>query len=957
MGNNIRGITIELGGNTGPLNSALKDVNKAANGAQSELKEVNKQLKFDPKNVTLSTQKLDLMKQKAAALEEKQKTLKTAVEQAHAAFEKGDLGADKVRAVEREYEKVNSQMKETKKDLAAAEAESGTFTEKVKGKFSLLKDKIKDTFSYQNIKAGIGAIGIAVGTFLKGTVDDAKEAEKANADLEQSLKSTKGAAGMTMESLKSLSQAMVENTTFSDTEVKAGEGMLLTFTQIGKDVFPQAIAATLDYAQKMGVDAKSAALTLGKALNDPANGLAKLTKSGVTFTDQQKKQITAMQKAGDIAGAQKLMIEELNKEFGGQAAAAAETWDGKQKQIANTLKEIKEIIGTALIPALAALLKPITPIIEAVGNFVSKNPQLTAAILAVIAVIGTLIGGLTLANSVAGLFGHTMQVNEIIMTGGVMLAIMALVAAAIAVVTHWKEVSGFFIGLWDTIQNAFSKAVNWIKGPFVQDIQSIPERMKSFFSGLPNFFGDLLGKIKTNVMGGINSAKTAATAVFTAAVDGVKQKLAQLNAAFQTHKTQIITVAAILGTVFGPALIKSGIQAATAGAKVASGFIANMAKAGSAAVVNGAKITASFTATMIKSGAQAVASGAKITVSFIGSLVKSGAAAVANGAKVAVSFTATMIKAGAEAVVAGAKVVGSFVASLARSAAQAITTGAAISGNLITSIVSYAASGWKTVGAITAQTGAWVAQKAAAIASAVATKAMTAAQWLMNAAMSANPIGLVIAAIAALVAALVILYNKNEAFRNFVNNMWAGIRGGWMNVINGIKNAFASLNPVEWGKDLINGIANGIKSAAYHVRDAVGNVASTIRSFLHFSRPDTGDLRDYESWMPDFMGGLANGIRNSTAPVIRAAKGVASGIAASIKIPETVTTGVQFRTALAAAGGYSSGGSSGSDSISRSPIPGLTVIFKGNSFGDKEVAKTDVDKISNAIALKVQAKQ
>lgn len=109
---------------------------------------------------------------------------------------------------------------------------------------------------------------------------------------------------MTMDSLNSLTQAMVKNTTYSDDEVKSGESMLLTFTQIGKNVFPQATAATLDYAQKMGVDAKSAALTLGKALNDPANGLSKLMRAGVTFTDQQKKQITAMQKAGDTAGAQ-----------------------------------------------------------------------------------------------------------------------------------------------------------------------------------------------------------------------------------------------------------------------------------------------------------------------------------------------------------------------------------------------------------------------------------------------------------------------------------------------------------------------------------------------------------------------------------------------------------------------------------------------------------------------------
>ena len=486
MANNIKGITVEIGGNTGPLNSALKDVNKSANDAQSELKEVNKQLKFDPKNVTLTSQKIDLLKQKEQALEEKQKTLKTAVDQAHAAFEKGDLGADKVRAVEREYEKVNSQLKDTKKDLAAAESATGSFTEKVKGKFSELKDKVKDTFSAENIKTAVGAIGAAVGGFLKSSLDEAKEAEQGNADLAQSLKSTKGAAGMTMESLQELSESLSKNTTFEDDAVKSGESMLLTFTNIGKDVFPQATAAVLDFAQKMGTDPKQAALQLGKALNDPANGLSKLTKSGVTFTDQQKKQITAMQKSGDTAGAQKLMIQELNKEFGGQAAAAADTYAGKQKQIANQVKEVKEAIGTALMPVLAKLLKSITPIIQGIADFISKNPKLTAAILAAVAGIGVLVGGISLLNTAMSL----VAITQTVVLGPILLvvaAIAALAVGAIAVVTHWQQVSAFFVGLWNAIKGLFSNIGAWFQSVFsagASGVQSAWSGITGFFSGI-----------------------------------------------------------------------------------------------------------------------------------------------------------------------------------------------------------------------------------------------------------------------------------------------------------------------------------------------------------------------------------------------------------------------------------------------------------------------------------------
>jgi len=85
----------------------------------------------------------------------------------------------------------------------------------------------------------------------------------------------------------------------------------------------------------------------------------------------------------------------------------------------------------------------------------------------------------------------------------------------------------------------------------------------------------------------------------------------------------------------------------------------------------------------------------------------------------------------------------------------------------------------------------------------------------------------------------------------------------------------------QWGADIIQGIVNGIKSCIGKVKDAVTNVAETIRSFLHFSVPDEGPLTDYESWMPDFMSGLAKGIEQSKNMVAKAVEGVASDMVIS----------------------------------------------------------------------------
>ena len=199
----------------------------------------------------------------------------------------------------------------------------------------------------------------------------------------------------------------------------------------------------------------------------------------------------------------------------------------------------------------------------------------------------------------------------------------------------------------------------------------------------------------------------------------------------------------------------------------------------------------------------------------------------------------------------------------------------------------------------------------------------------LNATMLANPILLVIAAIAALVAAFIYLWNTNEEFRQFWIELWANIKevaiAAWngikefladawqaisstaQSIWNGIRDFFGDVwegikdtangiletikngfnnavtfitglasSAYTWGSDIISGIVDGIESCIDKVKNAVTNVAETIRSFLHFSVPDEGPLTDYESWMPDFMSGLAKGIEKSRGMIAKAVDGVAS---------------------------------------------------------------------------------
>lgn len=121
--------------------------------------------------------------------------------------------------------------------------------------------------------------------------------------------------------------------------------------------------------------------------------------------------------------------------------------------------------------------------------------------------------------------------------------------------------------------------------------------------------------------------------------------------------------------------------------------------------------------------------------------------------------------------------------------------------------------------------------------------------------------------------------NLKESAINTFKNLVSGIKNILSNLGEVVKNGFQSAidfitslpgKALEWGKDFIQGLIDGIKSMISKVTDAVEGVAKKIRSFLHFSRPDEGPLREYETWMPDMMNGLAKGIY-SNMPVLEKA--------------------------------------------------------------------------------------
>lgn len=202
---------------------------------------------------------------------------------------------------------------------------------------------------------GLAAAGAAAVAFGVSAVKAFSESEQVMAQTNAVLKSTKNVAGVTAKQVSKIATSLQNVTKFSDETIQSGENLLLTFTKIGKDIFPEATEVMLDMSQALGQDVKASAVQLGKALQDPILGVTALRRVGVNFSTAQRDVIENLVKTGQSAEAQRLILKELQTEFGGSAKAAGETFAGKLEILKNQFDDIKESIGKVIVEALSPL--------------------------------------------------------------------------------------------------------------------------------------------------------------------------------------------------------------------------------------------------------------------------------------------------------------------------------------------------------------------------------------------------------------------------------------------------------------------------------------------------------------------------------------------------------------------------------------------------------------------------
>jgi len=308
--------------------------------------------------------------------------------------------------------------------------------------------------------------------------------------------------------LVKLAEKTALNTGVDQNAIKLTQAKLLTFKELAQtaDVmggaFDRATMAAVDMAAAGFGEAETNAVQLGKALNDPIKGITALTRSGITFTEQEKELIKTLVESGKTLEAQDMILQAIEKQVGGTAEATANASD----KMSVGFKIVSEQIGLALLPIfeelVAFLQTSVIPQMQGFADWASKNTEtikfLALALVAIVATLGTLSLTIKAVNIVMTTFNAIVKVasvlqaafNLVLSLNPIGLAVIAVAALAAGFVLAYKKIE-----------------------PFRNLIDSIIEKIKEVGRAIKNSpIGTAIGTIVASVTGGGRAAGGTVTA-------------------------------------------------------------------------------------------------------------------------------------------------------------------------------------------------------------------------------------------------------------------------------------------------------------------------------------------------------------------------------------------------------------------------------------------------------------
>lgn len=365
--------------------------------------------------------------------------------------------------------------------------------------------------------AGLAAATFAtIGAFnfVRDSVGDAQEAEQAFAKLEQIVRTTGESAGFSADQLASIATDMSFRIGVDDEAIQNAQSVMLTFRSVTGDTFTEAMRLSADLSVVFGQDLSSSSRLLGKALENPAEGLSALTRIGIRFTEAEQAQIVAMVEAGNVADAQAAILEKVSGKVEGAAEASA---TGAQK-MGVAFGEMKEALGGGIAgaieniaPAIVSLMQTLAPLLSDVGERLGDviGPMLDAfgpTLTVAVDIAGDVLENL---GSIVGSLGPAL--TPIVQGfGALATAVSGGLAAAFTSLAPTIETIGRFLGqigatLGGVIAQAFTalqpaldvfaQVLNDVLAVVLPIIAELFERLAPVISQFAAIFADVLVQV------------------------------------------------------------------------------------------------------------------------------------------------------------------------------------------------------------------------------------------------------------------------------------------------------------------------------------------------------------------------------------------------------------------------------------------------------------------------------
>ena len=900
--NRIKGITVEIGGDTTKLQTALKGVNTEIRNTQSQLKDVEKLLKLDPGNTELMAQKHRLLGDAVRETKEKLETLKTAAEQANDALARGEISQSQYDALQREIIETENNLR----DLERQAGQSAVALQKI----AATGEKLKTVGSaIEGVGQKLMPVTAAVGGLGAAAVKVASDFDSAMSQVA----AVSGATGKDLEALRDKAREMGSKTKFSASEAAeamnymamAGwktndmlsgiEGIMNLAAASGEDLATTSDIVT-DALTALGLSAEDSGHFADILAAASSNANTNVSMMGETFkycapvagalgftAEDTAEAIGLMANAGIKSSQAGTAMRSMMTNLTGEVKFVGDAFGELTIQTTNTDGSMRSL-GDILADCRAAFAQMSES--EKAANaeaLVGKN-----AMSGFLAVMNAAPGDIEKLNS---------AINNCDGTAEKMAATMQdNLAGRLTILKSQLEELAISIG--EILMPYIRQIVGWIQG-LVDWLNSLDEGTKKIIVTVALVaaalgpvlivIGKVVGAIGT-IMTVVPQIASAISGVIAFVSGTVIPAISAVVAAIGWVPLAIAAVVAILVVLYNKCeWFRDAVNAiwtqikeffVSAWEVICSFFTETIPNAWNSLVSFFQGIPAWWSGLWQSVGDffsniwtnmmnNPVLTGIVDMIRSLWENLSTTLQGIWNGIRTAASGAWELIK----NVVLGPVlllidlVTGNFT-KLKEDAA-----------NIWNNIKNAASTIWNGIKQVVGSLAQGLASHVSILFNGLKTTIANIWTAIKNTASSAwNGLKNLVSSIAS---------NLKQAAVNAFKSMVSGIGSALSSLGSVVQSGFQSAisfitslpgKALEWGKDFINGIADGIRSAIGNVVNAVSDVADKIRSFLHFSVPDEGPLTDYESWMPDFMSGLAKGIEKSRGMVKKAVSGVASDL-------------------------------------------------------------------------------